>query len=175
MIARLHRGFTLIELMVAMTILILLLVLAMPGYIQWMSDSEIRNATESAASGLRYAQSTAISSNRNAQFVLNPAGWNVMMVDAPLVSIQTASFHEGAKERDGGRQGRRRGRRDHRRVQRAGPDVPDPANLVQVDLSMPAVANTQPLRVLVGNGRTGVKMCDPNPKCVVPDPRGCPP
>jgi hypothetical protein len=55
-----------------------------------------RNATESTASGLRYAQATAISSNRNAVRA-RATGWNVAMVDAPLVSIQTASFNEGAK------------------------------------------------------------------------------
>ena len=165
--AWLHRGFTLIELMVAMTILILLLVLAMPGYVLWMSDSEIRNATESAASGLRFAQATAISSNRNAQFVLNAAGWNVAMVDTPLVSIQTAAFSEGGKN-----------------VTIAalpagattvafnalGQVIPDPANLTQVNLSMPA--STRPLTVLVGNGRTGVKICDPN--LAPTDPAGCP-
>ena len=170
MVARLHRGFTLIELMVAMTILILLLVLAMPGYVLWMSDSEIRNATESTASGLRYAQATAITSNRNAQFVLNPTGWDVMMVDAPLVSIQTATFDEGAKNVTVGA------------VPAAattiafnalGQVVPDPANLTQVDFSMPAVAKTRPLRVLVGNGRTGVKICDPS--LPPTDPAGCPP
>ena len=48
----------------------------------------------------------------------------------------------------------------------------DPANLVQVDLSMPAVASTRPLRVLVGNGRTGVKICDP--ALAATDPAGCP-
>ena len=122
MAARLHRGFTLIELMVAMTILILLLVLAVPGYVLWMSDSEIRNATESTASGLRYAQATAISSNRNAQFVLSPTGWNVTMVDAPLVAIQTAAFSEGAKNVTVVGKNAGGGRRDHRGVQRTWPD-----------------------------------------------------
>ena len=173
MAAWLHRGFTLIELLVAMTILILLLVLAMPGYVLWTSDSEIRNATESTASGLRFAQATAISSNRNAQFVLSPTGWDVMMVDAPLVSVQTATFNEGGKNVTvtavpAGK--------TTVAFNALGQVIPDPANnLVQVDLSMPAVAKTTPLRVLVGNGRTGVKICDPDPKWVFPDPRACPP
>lgn len=175
MAAWLHRGFTLIELMVAMTILILLLVLAMPGYVQWMSDSEIRNATESTASGLRYAQATAISSNRNAQFVLNPTGWDVMMVDAPLVSIQTASFNEGAKNVTVAGKDAAAVAATTVAFNALGQTTTDPANLAQIDLSMPAVANTHPLRVLVGAGRTGVKICDPDPKWVFPDPRACPP
>ena len=172
MAARLHRGFTLIELMVAMTILILLLVLAMPGYVLWMSDNEIRNATESTASGLRYAQATAITSNRNAQFVLSPTGWNVMMVDAPLVSIQTAAFSEGGKNVTVVGKDTAAAAATTVAFNALGQTITDPANLVQVDLSMPGVANTRPLRVLVGNGRTGVKICDP--KLAATDPAGCP-
>jgi type IV fimbrial biogenesis protein FimT len=175
MAARLRRGFTLIELMVAMTILILLLVLAVPGYVLWMSDSEIRNATESVASGLRYAQATAISSNRNAQFVLNPTGWNVTMVDAPLVPIQTAAFNEGAKNVTVVGKDTTLAAGTTVAFNALGQTTTDPTNLALVDLSMPAVAKTTPLRVLVGNGRTGVKICDPDPKWVFPDPRACPP
>jgi hypothetical protein len=140
-----------------------------------MSDSEIRNATESAASGLRYAQATAISSNRNAQFVLNPTGWDVMMVDAPLVSIQTAAFNEGAKNVTVVGKDAAALAATTVAFNALGQTITDPANLVQVDLSMPAVASTHPLRVLVGAGRTGVKICDPDPMWVFPDPRACPP
>ena len=175
MAARLHRGFTLIELMVALTILILLLVLAMPGYVLWMSDNEIRNATESTASGLRYAQATAISSNRNAQFVLNATGWNVAMVDTPLASIQTATFSEGSKNVTVAGRDTVGAVSTTVAFNALGQTTTDPTNLAQVDLSMPAVVGTHPLRVLVGNGRTGVKICDPDPKWVFPDPRACPP
>jgi type IV fimbrial biogenesis protein FimT len=168
-----HRGFTLIELLVAMTIAILLLVLAMPGYTLWVADSQIRNAAESVASGLRFAQTTAIARNANAQFVLNAGGWDVMLVDAPAVSIQTASFLEGSRD-----------------VTVVGVDatpiaattvafnalgqvLPNATNLVQVDVTMPSMATSRPLRVLIGNGRTVVKLC--NPSAPAADPQGCPP
>jgi type IV fimbrial biogenesis protein FimT len=173
MISRRHRGFTLIELLVAMTIAILLLVLAMPGYTLWVADSQIKNAAESVASGLRYAQATAISRNANAQFVLNGSGWDVMLVDDPTVSIQTGTFLEGSKD-----------------VTVVGVDttpvpattvafnalgqvLPNATNLVQIDVTMPSMATSRPLRVLVGNGRTGVKLC--NPSAPAADPQGCPP
>jgi type IV fimbrial biogenesis protein FimT len=167
-----HRGFTLIELLVSMTIAILLLVLAMPNYTLWVADSQIRNAAESIASGLRYAQSTAVSRNANAQFVLNAGGWDVMLVDAPAVSIQTGSFLEGSRD-----------------VTVVGIDatpipattvafnalgqvLPNATNLVQVDVTMPSMATSRPLRILIGNGRTGVKQCNPSAPA---DPQGCPP
>ena len=91
----LHRGFTLIELLVAVSISVILLLLALPAFTTWVADGEIRNGTESIASGIRFAQGTAISQNRNAQFVLAGGGWNVAMVDTPLVFLQSATFGEG--------------------------------------------------------------------------------
>jgi prepilin-type N-terminal cleavage/methylation domain-containing protein len=170
MSARLHRGFTLIELMVAMTISVILLLLAMPAYTVWIADGEIRNGAETVASGLRFAQSSAITHNMNAQFVLNANGWDVMMVDTPLVSIQTGSFNEGS-------------RRATFAASPAGATtvafnplgqvIANAANLTQVNVTNTSVTGTRPLRVMVGNGRTGVKLCDP--AFTWPDPKGCPP
>jgi len=170
MIAWLHRGFTLIELMVSMTIAIILLLLAVPGYTVWVADSEIRNAAQSVAGGLRYAQAIAISRNLNAQFVLGATGWTVAMVDTPLVPVQSATLNEGSR---------------HVTLTATpvgattvafnalGQTVTDPANLVQVDVTLPTLAGVRPLRVAIGNLLTGVKLCDPyftDPK----DPKTCP-
>jgi len=171
--ARLHRGFTLIELLVAMAIGILLLVLAMPSYTQWIADNEIRNGAESVASGLRYAQATAVSRNLNAQFVLNATGWNVSMVDDPLVSLQTASFNEGSSNAT-------IIALDTTALVAAttvafnplGQVIVNAGNLARVDVSMPSMAASRPLRVVVGDGRTGVKLCNPNAPAT--DPQGCP-
>ena len=51
MTAWLHRGFTLIELLVALAIAGILLLLAMPGYTQWVADNEIRTGAQSVAAG----------------------------------------------------------------------------------------------------------------------------
>ena len=98
-----------------------------------------------------------------------------MLVDDPAVSIQTGTFLEGSKD-----------------VTVVGVDatpipattiafnalgqvLPNAANLVQVDVTMPSMATSRPLRVLVGNGRTGVKLCIPPPYMPTTDPQGCPP
>jgi type IV fimbrial biogenesis protein FimT len=175
MAARLHRGFTLIELLVAATIAVLLLVLAMPSYTLWVADSEIRNGAQSVAGGLRTAQAAAITHNIDAQFVLAANGWSVAMVDTPLVPIQTGSFNEGAKNVTFIGVDATPAAATTIAFNALGQVVPNAGNLVQIDVTMPSMAGTRPLRVLVGNGRTGVKLCDPDPAIVFPDPKACPP
>ena len=173
MTVRLHRGFTLIELLVAVTIAVVLLVMAMPGYVAWVSDSEIRNAAQSIANGLRTAQSTAVSSNANVQFVLTPTDWTVATVDAPLVILKTASLKEGSRNSTIVGINAASTAATTVAFDPLGRVINNAANLVQVDVTLPSIAGTRPLRVLVGNGRTGVKMCDP--AWAWPDPKGCPP
>jgi type IV fimbrial biogenesis protein FimT len=170
-----HRGFTLIELMVTATIAIILLLLAMPQYTSFLGDSQIRNASESIASGLRYAQAQAVNRNANAQFVLNAAGWDVMMVDAPAVSIQTASFLEGAKDVTIVALDATPAPATTVAFNALGQVIANATNLVSVDVTHPAYSypTVHPKRILVGGGRTGVKLCDPH--LPTADPQGCPP
>ncbi|HTI48137.1 MAG TPA: prepilin-type N-terminal cleavage/methylation domain-containing protein, partial [Casimicrobiaceae bacterium] len=57
------RGFTLIELMIALVIVSLLLVLAGPQYAKWMADNQIINGADSVANGLRTAMAEAVKQN----------------------------------------------------------------------------------------------------------------
>ena len=78
-------GFTLVELMIGLAIAALLLVLALPSYQVWVADAQIRNAAESIADGLRYAQAQAVMRNATFEFTLNPTtgtgGWTVQQID----------------------------------------------------------------------------------------------
>ena len=69
-----HRaaGFTLVELMIGIAIAALLVVLAIPSYQVWVADAQIRNAAESIADGMRYAQSQAIARNSTIEFIIDP-------------------------------------------------------------------------------------------------------
>ena len=154
------RGFTLIELMVALAIAVLLLVLAAPGYATWVADQQIRAGAESVASGLRLAHAEAIRRNWQVEFVVDPAvGWQITPVGGTL--YQEARFAEGSDRAiftpnpsaattvtfDG-----------LGRIVAANADAS--AVLTAMAVSHP-VSGSRSLTVLVGGGRTGIKICDP--------------
>ena len=58
------RGFTLIELMVALAIAALLLLLGMPSFTTFLRNSEIRSTAESLVNGLRAASAEAARQNK---------------------------------------------------------------------------------------------------------------
>ena len=75
------RGFTLIELMVAIAILALLMLLGMPSFITFLRNSEIRSNAESLINGLRTASAEATRQNAKVVFTLTGgAGWKINLV-----------------------------------------------------------------------------------------------
>lgn len=62
-------GVTLIELMIAITILGVLLVLGLPEAFTWMQNSRIRTAAQSISSGLQLARAEAVRRNAQVEFV----------------------------------------------------------------------------------------------------------
>ena len=64
------RGFTLIELMVTVTLFALLLALAYPSFANFVRNAQIRTAAESVLNGLQLARAEAIRRNENIQFQL---------------------------------------------------------------------------------------------------------
>lgn len=64
------RGFTLVELLVAMAVLALLLASALPGYGEFVRNSQIRTAAQSIESGLQMARTEAVRANAPVQFEL---------------------------------------------------------------------------------------------------------
>jgi type IV fimbrial biogenesis protein FimT len=60
-----QRGFSLVELMVAMAILVLLILAAMPGLGTWLDNTRIRNAGDSILTGLQMARQEAVRTNQN--------------------------------------------------------------------------------------------------------------
>jgi type IV fimbrial biogenesis protein FimT len=182
-----NAGFTLVELMVGLAIAALLLVLALPNYSVWIADAQIRNAAESIASGLRYAQSQAVARNATIEFVVDPTagigGWRVQLAAAPVPPIQTAVFAEGADRTaitTVPAAARTVTFTSLGVISATNADGSVPLTQVQVDTAM-GVAGARNLNVLVGGGasgvpgqaaRTGIKICDP--KWPSTDPKGCP-
>ena len=83
-----QQGFTMIELMVTITILAILIVLGFPSYQQWILNSNIRNAAESIQNGLRLARNEASQRATFVRFEITTAGsadWTVCVLPATAV------------------------------------------------------------------------------------------
>ncbi len=66
-------GFTLIELMVTLTLLSLLLLLAVPSFTEWLRNSQVRSTAEKLQNALRAAKGGAVNLNRQVVFVTTAA------------------------------------------------------------------------------------------------------
>jgi len=77
-----RNGFSLIELLIAVSIFALLLALAGPMMSDFMNNSQIRNAAEAMLEGVRQAQTTAIAANWQTQLTVTPgSGWQIQYVN----------------------------------------------------------------------------------------------
>ncbi|GGA38333.1 GspH/FimT family pseudopilin [Dyella nitratireducens] len=87
-----QRGVSLIEMMVAVTILAILVLLGIPSYQQWTMNTRIRTVTESIQNGLRLARNEASQQGRYVRFQLNSAtSWQVCQLPASTVSALAAT------------------------------------------------------------------------------------
>jgi len=65
-----QRGFSLVELMVAIAVLMLLMLAAMPGIGTWLDNTRIRNQADSIVGGLQAARAEAVRTNQSVSFWL---------------------------------------------------------------------------------------------------------
>lgn len=70
MLGLMQRGFSLIELMVAMAILAIALSIGLPSMNQWLQNGQVRNAAESIQAGLQLARAEAVRRNTRVRFTL---------------------------------------------------------------------------------------------------------
>ncbi len=83
---RWQQGFTLVEMMVTLTILVILMSIAVPNFRDMMANFQIRAAAEGVNSGLQLARAEAIRRNVNVVFTLGQypnwtVGCQVVVVD----------------------------------------------------------------------------------------------
>jgi len=84
------RGFTLIELMITVAVLVVGLSLAAPSFRQGIENYRVRSAAEAIVNGLNYARAEAVRRNSAVSFTLDAAGpgWTVAQVN-PATTLQS--------------------------------------------------------------------------------------
>jgi type IV fimbrial biogenesis protein FimT len=173
----LPRGFTLIEIMVSLTVLGILLMVALPNFSEWLQNLQLRAASEATLNGLQVARGAAIRRNVLVQFVSGApgTGWTVREAGTGLL-VQSRSPDEGSPNAV-------------LTVTPAGATIVTFAPLgsvvanadgtptvTQFDVGNPAGGSCQPggpmrcLRVAISGGGS-LRMCDPI--VGVSDPRSC--
>ena len=193
-----QRGFNLIEILVTMTVLGILIALGAPSLAEFLQNQQIRAATEAIVNGMQVARGEAIRRNLAVQLVLEAptSGWTIceasvepcdsttpLNTDPPLV-IQSRSPDEGTSSAN---------------VAPVAADLVTAAiavtfsplgsvvdnfnaspRLTRVDVIKPlpsaCIADGGSMRCLrvVVTGGGSIRMCDPTPGIVAPDPRACP-
>lgn len=91
-----HRkpgGFTLIELMVAVAVMGIMLMLAVPAMGTWLGNAAIRTNAEAISNAVQFARTEAIRRNASVRITIDAAGtsWNITMVsDGTVVQERSA-------------------------------------------------------------------------------------
>ena len=83
------RGFSLIELMLAVVIVSLVLAKGLPTVMDYIRNDRIRSAAEEVRDGLHTARMEAIRRNTTVNFVPNATGWSVVLPGTGSVADET--------------------------------------------------------------------------------------
>ena len=166
---KLPRGFSLIELMVGVSILAILLGVVVPSFQTMLLNTQVRNAAESISNGLQRARGSAVTLNTNVNFVLGVnSSWTVNEVNPASIIASKSSNEDSSSARltfapigattitFSGLGG-------------VTANADGSASFTQFEVTAPG-ASTR-LRVMIGTGGN-IKMCDPS-IAYATNPRGC--
>lgn len=184
-----QRGFNLIEIMISLSVLAILISLAAPSFGEWLQSQKIRAATESILNGMQVARGEAIRRNLAVQLMIEPptSAWTVCEATVqpcdettPAANvIQTRAHEEGTSNTVVATTPPAAIAVTFSPLGSVVANFDGSQQLTQVDVSsavgncVAAGGSMRCLRVVVTGGGN-VRMCDPTPTVVAPDPRVCP-
>jgi len=163
-------GFTLVEVMIALVVLIVLVGLGMPSFLQMLRNMEIRSAAEGVANGLQRARAEAVARNTRVQFVLGPGtAWTVSMPGvADPIDSRPHSDSANATLIPVSSGGVAASTITYNQLGQIVANAPVSPTLARIDFA--AASGNQGLRVTIGAGGNA-RVCDPN--VAAPNARAC--
>lgn len=168
-----NAGFTIIELVVVITIVGILLSMGFSSFETWIANTKVRTTAESIQNGLMLAKAEAIKSNSRVDFILTsttPIASNVGTLTANTAgphwvvrryqtSTYTASdFLQSRSQADGSINTTIAASQATVGFNSIGRATPTPAAAIVIDVS--GIGSDRPLRVTISQGGA-VRMCDP--------------
>lgn len=93
-----RAGFTLIEVMIGLTVMAILMVMGLPSFTAWLQKGQIRTAAEAIQNGLSLARAEAVRRNTKVSFSMAgpDSSWTVAVVTEPVPPIQARTGAEGS-------------------------------------------------------------------------------
>lgn len=170
-----QRGFTIIEIMIAIGVFALLLGIALPSFRGWMQNSQIRNAADAVIDGIQLARAEAIRRNKPVEFDMRTGtNWDIVLVN-PRTTLQSRQGDEGSAKAiisttPGGA--------DRVTFNPIGAPAGTnqngsfPITAVDITGADASLEGYRPLRIVISVSG-GVRMCDPDPNLQANDPRRC--
>jgi type IV fimbrial biogenesis protein FimT len=176
-----RAGFTIIEVLLTVAILGVLVMLAAPTFGEWLQSQQLRAAAEASLNGLQVARSEAIRRNLPIMITFNTpqTGWSVTEQPPTSTFIQGRDANEGSPNAQMTPTPGAATTVTFTPLGGVTSNVNGSAILTRLDITNPSGGACQPagamrcLRVVISAGGT-VRMCDPHPSVVAPDPRACP-
>lgn len=172
---QMESGFTLIELMIVVTLFTVLASFAIPSYQQMIQNTMIRTATDSIVAGFQIARAEAVKRNARVQLDFRAgSAWTVCMQPAGGGSCPVGTNIQSRSSSDGSSSSVTIA------ASNGGPYVFNgfgimiaPATALTIGVNSNAgTSNNRNLRIVVGAGGS-VKSCDPALDVAGTDPRRC--
>ena len=178
------RGFTLLEIMVALTLASMLLLAGLPSFTTFLRNAEVRSTSEAISNGLRTARTEASRLNRPVSFTLAGGGdpsWSINIFN-PVTGVlllpplqQYTKFELGRSTQVATSPANAVAVTFNGLGRVVSPSPIATPNLQQIDVRSIVSGEARTLRIYVDDMR-GIRLCDPDPALLLlmpPDARAC--
>jgi type IV fimbrial biogenesis protein FimT len=189
------RGFTLVEIFIALAIVAMLLMLVAPSMGTWIQNTRLRSAAEALSRGLQTARVEAMKRNTIVAFNLtdvNSTAFTVCLYDVVNDICQAGASNilmqkDASEDASTAKAGTDTALSDPTTALAAGTNVPSraafdsygrlattaPNNIMRIDVRNPVVAATDERRLVIFINQSGqIRVCDPRLSKAV-NPQGC--